>query len=185
MTEKYLVEHCAPTLAGLKTGGLVNVAFDSAAYANCEVCRLNRMLTGKGIRIIPLRYQSGRMLLYVYRPSMLKKDLENKTARSLLERMGYRFGHVDLGVALLARKMKECPQFPHEIGLFLGYPPEDVDAFIHHRDTGCKCVGTWRVYGDETKARKEFARYKKCKEVYGRLFRDGRSIASLAVKKTA
>ena len=43
MTDQILVEHCAPTLAGLKTAGLVNVAFDSQDCAKCEVCRLNRI----------------------------------------------------------------------------------------------------------------------------------------------
>lgn len=185
VTDQILVEHCASTLAGLKTAGLVNVAFDSRDCANCEVCRLNRMLAERGVRVIPLCYRKDRALLYVYRPSMLQKDLENKLARRILEQMGYSFCHADLGVALLAKRMKTNDKFPHEIGLFLGYPPEDVNGFIHHRDTGCKCVGDWRVYGDVAKAKETFARYKKCKEVYKRLFREGRSVESLTVKQSA
>ena len=50
MTDQILVEHCASTLAGLKTAGLVNVAFDSRDCANCEVRRLNRMLAERGVR---------------------------------------------------------------------------------------------------------------------------------------
>lgn len=88
MTERILVEHCAPTLAGLKTAGLINVAFSSRECARCEVCRLNRLLAAKGVRIIPLRYQKGRMLLYVYRPALLQRDMENEKARSMLSARG-------------------------------------------------------------------------------------------------
>ena len=119
MTERILVEHCAPTLAGLKTAGLINVAYDKRESANCEICRLNRLLAKKGVRIIPLRYRKGRVLLYVYRPAMLKKDMENKQARSMLREQGYTFEHADCGVAQLAKRMKQSGDFPHEVGLFL------------------------------------------------------------------
>ena len=185
MTERILVEHCAPTLAGLKTAGLITVAFDTQECARCEVCRLNRLLAKKGVRIIPMRYRNGRVLLYVYRPSMLKKDMENETARAMLCEQGYKFQHVDCGVAQLAKRMKQSDDFPHEVGLFLGYPPEDVFGFIHHREKGCKCVGDWRVYGDEGKARKTFARYKKCKDIYRKLFLSGKSVEALTVKVSA
>lgn len=46
--------------------------------------------------------------------------------------------------------------FPHEIGLFLGYPLEDVQGFIENRAEGYKCVGCWKVYGDEEYAKQEF-----------------------------
>ncbi len=40
-------------------------------------------------------------------------------------------------------------QFPHEIGLFLGYPPEDVCGYIRNKGKCQKCTGHWQVYGDE------------------------------------
>ena len=107
MTERILVEHCAPTLAGLKTAGLVTVAFDTQECARCEVCRLNQLLAGKGVRVIPLQYRNGRMLLYVYRPAMLKKDMENRQARSMLSDHGYQFRHADCGVAQLVRRIRQ------------------------------------------------------------------------------
>ena len=32
---------------------------------------------------------------------------------------------------------------PHEVGLFLSYPPEDVKGFIDHRASGFKSAGLW------------------------------------------
>ena len=58
------------------------------------------------------------------------------------------------------KRIKSGNEFPHEIGLFLGYPPEDVDGFINNGAKGAKYVGTWKVYGDESIAKRTFAQYK-------------------------
>ena len=67
------------------------------------------------------------------------------------------------------------------MGLLLGYPPEDVQGFIEHRAQDCKCVGCWKVYGDEEKARSLFAQYKKCTEIYCALWQSGSKLEQLAV----
>ena len=40
-------------------------------------------------------------------------------------------------------KGDESGEFPHEVWLFLSYPPEDVKGFIDHRASGFKCAGLW------------------------------------------
>lgn len=50
-------------------------------------------------------------------------------------------------------KLQSDPDFPHEIGLFLGYPAEDVKGFIENKAACSKCSGCWKVYGDEQAAR--------------------------------
>lgn len=37
----------------------------------------------------------------------------------------------------------------NEVGLFLGYPPEDVRCFMNDSRRGVKCTGCWKAYGDE------------------------------------
>ena len=138
------------------------------------VRRLNQTLGPRGLKILPLRYAKGRLLIYVYRPSRLTEDLKGSFARGLLESRGYPCGSAEGCVARLARRLKENGEFPHEIGLFLGYPPEDVEGFIENRGKNCKCVGCWKVYGDPEQAVRQFARFKKCREVYLRLYRDGK-----------
>ena len=41
----------------------------------------------------------------------------------------------------------EAADFPHEIGVFLGYPLEDVVGFIRHRGKCFTCCGCWKSYG--------------------------------------
>ena len=78
-------------------------------------------------------------------------------------------------------KGDESGEFPHEVGLFLSYPPEDVKGFIDHRANNFKCTGPWKVYGDEGKARSLFAKYKKCTEIYCALWQSGSKLEQLAV----
>lgn len=63
----------------------------------------------------------------------------------------------------LLQKRLEEPEFPHEIGIFLGYPLEDVDGFITHQGENCKLCGCWKVYGNVEQARRTFANYEKCR----------------------
>ena len=84
-------------------------------------------------------------------------------------------------MARLACRFREGKDFPHEVGLFLSYPPEDVKGFIDHRAGGFKCAGLWKVYGDEEKARSLFEKYRKCTESYCALWQSGLKLEQLAV----
>ena len=79
------------------------------------------------------------------------------------------------------RRFREDGQFPHEVGLFLSYPPEDVQGFIDHRACDFKCAGLWKVYGDERRAQRLFSRFKHCTEDYCARWQTGWDIDRLAV----
>ena len=160
MSDEMLVQNGSPTLAGIKTGNLFTCPYTDRRQTMHELQQLNKRLVPKGLRILPLRYSAERVLVYLYRPSRLEKDLSEKEAVELLENAGYRHENANQCVIELIRRINDVDtEFPHEIGLFLSYPPEDVRGFISHRENrsvGCKLVGTWRVYGDVQKARKTF-----------------------------
>ena len=78
-------------------------------------------------------------------------------------------------------KGDESGEFPHEVGLFLSYPPEDVKGFIENHAANAKCTGVWKVYGDERQARQTFDRYKKCTQTYCERWRSGVELDRLAV----
>ena len=183
MSEEMLIRHCSPTLAGLKTGNIFTCAVSDAEEMRNTVRKWNRRLAKKGLRVMPLRYKDGKAMIYVFRPSRLSRDLAHGTADRILRERGYSPDCPAKCIPHLIRRLSENDQiedFPHEIGLFLGYPPEDVCGFIENRDD-CKCVGCWKVYGDTASAEKLFARYKKCTAVYCRHHADGKPVERLAV----
>ena len=99
----------------------------------------------------------------MYEMSCVAVTEENLPA--LLEKDGYRTGE-DLEAMLdrLGLRLRTEGDFPHEIGLFLGYPPEDVAGFQRHRGRNCKLCGYWKVYSDVDRAKALFRRYDQCRE---------------------
>ena len=144
MSEETLIRHCAPTLAGIKTGNLFRCPYPDRREMIEDVRRWNTALSPKGLRLIPLQYDKGSAMIYLFRPARLQADLNDDMACALLQARGYATQTCSRCIVSLMDRLRQSDEFPHEIGLFLGYPPEDVSAFMEHRDTGCKCVGSGR-----------------------------------------
>ena len=185
MSDAFLVEHCAPTFAGLKTGNLFRIDYADARLFRDELRQLNGILKRKGLRAVPVRMTEHFALIYLYRPDFLKRDLGREEAASILRELGYEPQSVNRSVAFLARMMREKTEFPHEVGLFLGYPPEDVLGFMKSSREGVKCVGCWKVYGDEVRARAVFRRFQRCQKVFEENVQRGRKLEALIVRCSA
>lgn len=166
MSEEMILKQCSPTMAGLKTGNLFSCPDEDTTTLNKSISAYNKRLVPKGIRMIPLGKTGSRTLIYMYRPEKLRSDLSHETARKILSDRGYPVGNANECVCMLARRVKDSAEFPHEIGLFLGYPSEDVYGFIKNKAGCAKFVGTWKVYGDADAAKKRFAGFEKCTRVY-------------------
>lgn len=180
MSEDLVVKYCAPTLAGIKTGSLFSCPFTSYDKLKTDIRKLNQALVPKGLCVLPLRLWQNRALIYLFRPERLKQDLSCAEAACLLGSAGYPCTKFERCIIRLMQRLKEQADFPHEIGLFLGYPPEDVRGFIENKAQNFKCVGCWKVYGDENEARKRFAQYDTYTDLYCRSFNNGKTIAQLA-----
>ncbi len=181
MSEEMIVRQCSPTMAGLKTGNLFASPDEDSRALNKSISGYNKRLVPKGIRMVPLGKTGRRTLIYMYRPEKLRADLSDETARKILSERGYPIGNTEECVCMLAQKIRNSDEFPHEIGLFLGYPSEDVDGFIRNKAGCAKCVGTWKVYGDADAAKKKFAGFEKCTRVYCDCYRRNIPFDRLAV----
>jgi hypothetical protein len=181
MSEDLFVRCCAPTLAGIKAGSMFSYPYESKEEMREDVRRLNRALVSRGLIVLPLRYHGGKALLYVYRPVSLRKELRCREAQEILQAVGYSGLCCEKCVKRLMERMQDSDEFPHEVGLFLSYPPEDVSGFIQNHARNCKFTGYWKVYGDEEKARRTFSKYKQCTDCYCRQLKSGCRLADLAV----
>jgi len=181
MSEDHLVRYCAPTLAGIKTGSLFGCPCTCITELRRTIRILNKQLRPKGLRLLPLRFIDGKALMYIYRPSCLQQDLAQNAAVSILQKHGYCTGSCEQCIAQLSRRLSSCDGFPHEIGLFLGYPPEDVAGFIENNACGFKCTGCWKVYGDVDSARRKFEQYHKCSRIYQQCWENGSPLDRLTV----
>lgn len=181
MIEKYLINQCSPTLASLKTGSLFTVTSCDINLIKKEIGYWNEKLKNKLLNLILLKYKDGSALVYLYRKNMLKEDLEKSGVARFMKRNGYDDINVDNAINVLEKKLSADEKFPHEIGLFLGYPLGDVIGFIKNSGKKFKRAGCWKVYCNECEAVKTFNKFKKCKDIYMRLWREGKSIVQLTV----
>jgi hypothetical protein len=184
MPDNIIVENCSPTLAGIKTGNIFTIDRSLISDIGEEFRELNQCFAGKGLRAIPLKISEKNVLIYLYRPDKLRADLSCKEARDILLSKGYSCESVESDIVHLIRQICSQNTFPHEIGLFLGYPPVDVKGFMEDTRKGVKCVGYWKVYGDKEKAEKTFSSYKKCTEVYKKCLSGGRHLSQMIVNTT-
>lgn len=183
MSEEMIVRHCSPTLAGLKTGNLFSCSYQDRGEILGFLREWNTKLRSKGVRLIPLRLQENKALIYVYRPSQLSKVFSDGAVCDLLSQHGYCTESCEKCVVELMKRIRQNDDFPHEIGLFLGYPCEDVKGFIENKAACAKCVGCWKVYGDADKAQKQFDRFKKCTRIYQKQYESGRPLIRLTVAR--
>lgn len=182
--EKNLILHCSPTLASLKTASLFTLEFSKREELNGALREWNRSLSDKGVAMIALQEKNNRALIYVFRKTHLKKALGSPKIMNFLQSGGYsgaNVGNIGSALCTLRSHLTKSGEFPHEIGIFLGYPVDDVIGFIENKGQNCKCTGCWKVYCNECEAAKIFARYKKCETVYMRLWEQGRSVRQLTV----
>ena len=181
MSEDYLIRNCAPTLARIKTGSMFSLPCPSAGELTVQLRHLNGRLVPRGLRLIPLRVCERSALLYLYRPSRLRRDLSETSSEILLRRGGYCLGSCEKCLRQLICRLRKSTEFPHEIGLFLGYPPEDVRGFIENKACNYQYAGCWKVYGNPEDAQRRFALYKKCSRIYLDLWNRGCSMEKLTV----
>ena len=179
MLERLIAYHCGPALAGIKPANLAACYKDKIADIHLQVERLNAELNARDIYIEIMCECEKRVLLTVYRKKVMEKQLQNSRISEFLSSFGYPAGSsVKVCIDFLKNRLKEN-DFPHEIGVFLGYPLHDIDGFINHRDEGCLLVGEWRVYDDCEGAKKLFSRYKACRRALVKRLSGGQSLSQI------
>lgn len=181
LLEQHLIEYCSPTLASLKTASLFNHSYSTDRELTEQLDYWNWRLNKKGIYLTDFCRRNNRALIYVYRRSHLISDLNREGVGDFLEGYGYKGMDPDAALERLRKRVRQGAGFPHEIGIFLGYPLGDVIGFIENAGENCKYKGYWKVYCDECEAVKVFTKYKKCRCTYIRLWEQGRSVCQLTV----
>lgn len=158
--EELLVYNCSATLIGTKAASLFSMEMANISYIDEQIAHYNEQLADDGLVLKRMCYCEKRALIMVYSKSRLESLLADKGNRAYLIACGYGLQpklEADLG--LLEQHLLRHEGFPHEIGIFLGYPLEDVLGFVLNNGRSFKYAGFWKVYGDVEKAKGLFAKY--------------------------
>lgn len=148
-----VVLQCAPFLKGLKASSLISSEEDLCAG-------MPEIFSGLDISWKVLLRKNGKCLLFFYRTEELEEYVNRPGIRKVLEEFGYK--GMDLEEMLDYLEKRVCgidggsKGFPHEIGAFLGYPPEDIIGFINNSGKKYLFTGYWKVYHDPLGAVRTF-----------------------------
>lgn len=161
--QKKLLTHSAPTLANMKTGSLFRIL--KREIDNIKECLefFSELFCEVNLDLRILSEDEVSVLIYVYNQQKLEHILSCPRILQFLSQYGYEESNVQTNLQHLQTRLQES-EFPHEIGVFLGYPLQDVIQFIHPCKQ-CLCTGYWKVYGNQKKCQKKFYRFDSIKKI--------------------
>lgn len=173
--DKFVAYMAAPVIKGLKPSVLMCIRLGETEGAREWIAAKKKVNEIMGLRVKELYATGGRIGVLLYRQELLERTLADPGAAELLRG----FGYFKEGQPPLKRLKQRCigSEFPHEIGIFLGYPPEDVRAFIENGGRGGVACGYWKVYYDKDEALRSFRLFDQAKERAASLFNRGVPIA--------
>lgn len=159
--ETKMALQCAPVITGIKISNL----FITVSDDEDKVYSIFRKT-----EIIPycLLKQKTRTTYLLFRMRQMIIQLNNKNVKAILKKIGYKDFSLG-GILRTFQKryetyMNDRKNFPHEMGILLGYPIEDVIGFIEQEGKNYLYAGYWKVYSDVNTKKKLFAQYENAKE---------------------
>lgn len=169
--DQLLACHCGAVLMDKKPAALISQPPEMRAALRS----IPRKTAGR-LHLLILRRPGRDDLVFLYNAALLERALCGEQAQSILAECGYpRAAPPEELLRHLKQRLRR-EDFPHEVGLFLGYPPDDVEGFIRHRGQDYKeCCG-WKVYGDAVRARQLSAEHRRCRDYMMAQVEQGRSV---------
>lgn len=144
----WVLEILGPVILGSKPSEILNISTKDALrveklkeiksfFSNCMKISYTIIDT----------YDGGTRVLF-FNEESLSNVLSNKKCVNFLKFIGYpTSANVDEYVDILVDKL-HSEDFPHEIGIFLGYPLKDVVGFMGYGNYEFYKTKNWRIYGD-------------------------------------
>lgn len=170
---------CAPVLTGIKISNLLNV---ESEYES-SVCRILR-----NTALVPYRLLccENRTVFLLFRRNELTSYLREPKVQAVFQSNGYK----NLSLTGILKRFRQRyaayilqgGNFPHEMGLLLGYPVEDVQGFIEYKGKNYLYAGYWKVYTDLEEKKALFEAYESAKEALLLLVSGGYTIHMIMEK---
>lgn len=163
--EKFLLYNSALVLAGVKPSVTVTIKKSGENLYEKWIQYGIEFLNKINIEFVSLRESNNALILLIYSKELLESNIFKEENKEFLGRLGYSENddiYEYIGKLKERYNLYNCP---HELGLFLGIPLEDVKDFMDCADKKCLGCGYWKVYNDYNKAKETFNQYDRVKEL--------------------
>ena len=180
--ENFLVYNSSLVIAGIKPAATITIKKNNKKlYSNWNEFG-SLFIENINLKFIELRESINSIIIMIYDEIILEKELNNDSYIEFLRNIGYP-SSADVNYYINTLKSRyEKYHCPHELGLFLGIPFQDVKDFMECTTKRCLLCGYWKVYNDSNKAKEIFNKYDKVKEYTIKNMLQGNSSRSLALR---
>ena len=159
--EFQLALQCAPLITGIKISNLLMVAAENEDL-------VMDLVQGSGITCFCVMRTTKKTAFLLYRKAKLEAYIFKPEVQQLLRKLGYEDFSLENVLHSFRKKyqahMNQGKQFPHEMGLLLGYPVEDVVGFMENNGKNYLYSGYWKVYGNLEDTLKTFEAYDRARD---------------------
>lgn len=172
-----LILQIAAVLKSHKISNMVFMSYSELVIAYKELAKA-------GLSLAVLYSDTDKHLVFIYRKKELNVYLECAEVRAFLSSYGYRGECFNMYLSKLKSRMQEFyidkSEFPHEIGVFLGYPMCDIKGFLNHRGLDYLYSGYWKIYDNLDETLKKFQAFDEAKKQAVEELFSGRTIYEIA-----
>jgi hypothetical protein len=178
-----LAGYCIPTLLKMKPASMFRISKKSIKNICKLLDRIETEIKQYGCRYECLFEDSEVLILLIYNTELLNRIIFSRDNKLFLKRWGYDFYENSISRILSVLKIRfdsyyrrnsadrepeagklQKQDFPHEIGIILGYPLSDVEDFIKYQGKNYILCGCWKVYHNVEDAARIFSDYQRVKE---------------------
>jgi len=175
------INYLAPTLCGIKPANLFTLSKDDISIFS--IMKWKHRINNLNLKMESINIFPDRIMIFSYDIVWIRQILSDVLVQAYLLGKGYT-NPLDTTETLkeLFLRLSKQNGFPHEIGIFLGYPFEDVIAFEENQGHNCKYCGYWKSYCNPEEAKKCCSQYKQCSQMCKQWFEEGFSIPQILKK---
>lgn len=171
-----LLLQCAPMIAGLKVSNLLIIDREKEK-------EVRKIIEGTKLSCVRLACMDKKTTMLIYHERWLKEYLAGKEVADFLHVLGYD-GKGFYEVLHSVKKKYSCyvrkkENFPHELGILLGYPVEDVKGYMENKGRNYLCTGYWQVYANPAAKMHLFQKFELARERLIRAVFDGKEVCEL------
>lgn len=156
--------HIAPTISGIKAGSIITLRNAEKNDLSLWLQYSTSFLYYYNIKCIEIKREEKEGIFLFYNEALLNAILSDEAVIKFLSNFGYT-EKMKLHDKLRYLKNRFSSECPHELGIFLGIPLEDVENFIEDPNKECLIVGYWKVYSNLSKAKQIFKAFEDTKDM--------------------
>lgn len=162
--KKFLVYNSSLVIAGVKPSVTVTIKKTPENTHGNWIKYGRDFLSDINLKSICLREEKNASIILVYNENILKEHILKKENIEFLNKLGYKN---EDSINEYVKQLKERYQefnCPHELGIFLGIPIDDVKDFMECSSKRCLGCGYWKVYSNYEEAKRVFKNYDEIRE---------------------